>query len=290
MATTTTKPRLVAVVGPTASGKSELAMRIAKEFNGEIVAADSRTIYIGMDIGTAKPTEAERQEVRYWGLDLVQPGQNYSAHQFKKCAKEAIAEIQNRGKLPILVGGTGLYVDAVLFDFGFGSKPDIHHRKELEALSSDELQEIIAEKGYEVPQNYQNRRHLIRTIERQGEEGTKKPIRPDVLAVGLQPKDEELKERISVRAEKIFSYGVIEETEELLRDYGEDAIQKTGGIIYKICLRLLKGEISRETARDLFKTADWQYARRQRMWFKRNKNIKWFDTRQKAYIFLTKYL
>src|SRR5476651_2207339 len=119
MVSTAQRPELIAIVGPTASGKSGLAMRLAKEFNGEIVCADSRTVYKGMDIGTAKPTKADQAAVPHWGLDLVKPGRVYNAGKFKKYAQATIADIQDRAKLPILVGGTGLYIDGVLYDYGF---------------------------------------------------------------------------------------------------------------------------------------------------------------------------
>jgi tRNA dimethylallyltransferase len=107
MATTAQKPELIVIVGPTASGKSELALKIAKKFNGEIIAADSRTIYIDMDIGTAKPTKSERKQVPHWGIDLIEPGETFSAYQFKQYAEEKIKEIQGHGNLPILVGARG---------------------------------------------------------------------------------------------------------------------------------------------------------------------------------------
>src|ERR1700681_366809 len=119
MAPTSKKPELLVIVGPTASGKSDLALRIAKKFNGEIIAADSRTIYKRMDIGTAKPSHKDQKLVVHWGLDLIEPGESFSAAQFKDYAEAKIAEIRSRGKLPILVGGTGLYIDSILFNFSF---------------------------------------------------------------------------------------------------------------------------------------------------------------------------
>lgn len=109
------KPKLLVIVGPTASGKSELALKIAKRFNGEIIAADSRTVYKGLDIGTAKPSKEDQQAVPHWGLDLVEPGENFTAADFKRYAKDKIAEIKDRNHLPIAVGGTGLYTDSLVF-------------------------------------------------------------------------------------------------------------------------------------------------------------------------------
>src|SRR5581483_4024824 len=112
---------------------SDLALKIAQKFNGEIIAADSRTIYKGMDIGTAKPSKEEQKIAPHWGLDLIEPGQAFSAYQFKAYAESKIKEIQKRGKLPILVGGTGLYIDSVLFDFGFTNSTDARQRTYLES-------------------------------------------------------------------------------------------------------------------------------------------------------------
>jgi tRNA dimethylallyltransferase len=277
------KTKLVAIVGPTASGKSGLALKIAQEFNGEIIAADSRTIYKGMDIGTAKPTKKERQLVPHWGLDLVEPGQTYSAYQFKNYANKKIVDIQKRGKLPILVGGTGLYIDAVLFDFDFVDASSAGDRERLEELNTGQLQKIISQKGYQMPENHQNKRHLIRTIERQGLSGSKKDIKKGTFVAGLLPSEEVLRERINNRAEAIFKSGVIEETDGLVKKYGKGALVNTGGIVYKICLDLLDNNIGQQVAIDTFQKNDWQYARRQRTWFRRNKFIHWYSSAEQAY-------
>jgi len=253
MVSTTQRPKLLAIVGPTASGKSGLAMRLAKEFNGEIICANSRTDYKGMDIGTAKPSGAEQAEIPHWGLDLVDPGQAFSAAKFKKYAQAAVADIQNRGKFPILVGGTGLYVDSVLYDYQF-------------SLTAGERDPI-------------NPRHLKKSDEAPRRGGLLK----NVLLIGLMPLDEVLKERIANRAEDIFEQGIIGETKDLLDKYGAKAVAGTAGIVYKIVMRVLGGEINNEEAKELFKTADWQYARRQKTWFKRNPHIKWFTSPEEAY-------
>jgi tRNA dimethylallyltransferase len=289
MATPAQRPSLVVIVGPTASGKSDLALKIAKNYSGEIIAADSRTIYKGMDIGTAKASAAEQAAVPHHGLDLVEPGQFYSAARFKKYAAAAVEDIKNRGRLPILVGGTGLYIDSFLFDFEFRPPPLLKERESLEKLSTGALQALIAQKGYRVPENRSNRRHLIRIVERKGQPGARSPApRPDTLITGLMPDDKELKSRINSRAEAMFESGVISETEELLDRYGEEALMATGGIIYKVCLRFLKGEINHQEAVKLFQTADWQYARRQKTWFKRNPHIVWYRNNALAYEALCK--
>jgi len=290
MATAAQRPKLLAIVGPTASGKSGLAMKIALQYGGEVICADSRTVYKGMDIGTAKPSASDQKAVRHWGLDLVEPGRRFTAADFKRYADAAIADIQNRGKLPILVGGTGLYIDGVLFDFSFIPRPGLGIRSRLESLSTEELQAEIRDRGYRMPVNSQNRRHLVRTIEREGETGSRKPNIPEsVLLVGLIPPDEILRARILERAEEIFKSGVVKETKKLVKRYGRDNFQSTAGIVYKISLKLIEGEINQKAAIELFKTADWQYARRQKTWFKRNPYIKWFESAEKANNFIEKF-
>lgn len=281
---------LVAIVGPTASGKSALAVRAAKEFGGEIITADSRTIYKGMDIGTAKPSKEEREEIRHWGLDLIKPGQSYSAAYFKDYAGAKITDINSRGKLALLIGGTGLYVDSVLYGFNFGPAADINQRAKLEKLGIQELQAIIRQEKLPMPENLKNKRHLIRTIERRGRAGKRHDLRRGALIIGLDPPDEDLKNNIKKRAEAIFKAGIIDETRTLTDNYGEAAILETGGIVYKICVRLLAGEIDEQTATTTFAKLDWQYARRQRTWFRRNRDIQWFNDPQKAFLHLKKVL
>ena len=293
MAAAASQPKLLVIVGPTASGKSDLAIRVAKEFNGEIICADSRTVYKGMDIGTAKPSNANQRAIRHWGLDLVEPGQLYSAAQFKAYAQEKILDIQSRNKLPVLVGGTGLYIDSVLFDFSFVISKKLAFRQRFIYTwwSIEKLQKVIQQRDWPMPENRQNRRHLINTFQRQGRVGGKadKP-RADALIIGLLPSDEELRKRIDERAEEIFKREVVNETLALKKKFGKRALTKNGGIVYGICLRLLDIQINEAEAIELFKIADWQYARRQRTWFRRNRYIKWFSSSEQAYKAVRKQL
>ena len=132
------QPKLLIVLGPTASGKSDLGMELARRYNGEIIAADSRTVYRGMDIGTAKPNAEDQAEIQHWGLDLVEPNEPYSAAQFKAYANAAIRDIAGRGKLPVMVGGTGLYINAVLYDYQFPTGDDTAKRAEYSAMEVGE--------------------------------------------------------------------------------------------------------------------------------------------------------
>lgn len=291
MATTPSKPKLIIIVGPTASGKSDLAIKIAQRFSGEIIAADSRTIYKDMDIGTAKPSPVQLKKATHWGLDLVEPGDKFSAYDFKNYAKAKIQEISQRGNMPIIVGGTGLYIDSLVFDFEFQPPAQISQRAKLEKMSTPELQTLIGHRSLKQPTNFQNRRHLIRTIETGGKTSKKgSDGLQDALIVGLLPDDQTLRQAINRRSEQMFSLGVLKETKELKRRYGEAALNVSGGIVYKFCLKLLGGEIELETAKVLSQTAEWQYARRQRTWFKRNPNIHWFKSSDKALAFISEAL
>ncbi len=276
MAARRSPAELLVIVGPTASGKSDLAMKIAKEFDGEIITADSRTVYKGLDIGTAKPTKRDQTAITHWGIDLVEPGRLFTAADFKSYADSKIEDINARGKLPILVGGTGLYIDSVLFDFKFGPPADPERRLALEKLSVADLQKLIEQKGYAMPLNSRNKRHLIRAIEMGGGRPSKlKRLRYNAIIIGLWPPDEVLAERISKRAKAIFNKGVVEEYRHFIT-HNPGVPPEDVGIVYKICSELVSGALTEDEALEKFKTSDWQYARRQRTWFKRNPNIKWF--------------
>ncbi len=269
------KPRLIAIVGPTASGKTSLAIDIAKEWNGEIICADSRTIYKEMDIGTAKPTAEEQAIVPHWGIDLVEPGEAFSAADFQAYAKHAIADIQSRGKLPIIAGGTGLYVDAVLYDFTFGPPADSNGRAELEAMSIEALIEYCKQNNIQLPENHKNKRHLVRAVERKSISGiSKSPLPNGYIVVGLATKMLTLRTRIINRTEQLFELGVEKEATLLGKKYGWDSEAMTGNI-YPLMHRYLLGELSLEEIRDLFTTADYQLAKRQMTWFRRNPDIMW---------------
>jgi tRNA dimethylallyltransferase len=282
--------KLLAIVGPTASGKSQLAMQVALSLEAEIVCADSRTIYKGMDIGTAKPSKQDRAIVKHWGLDLIDPGELYSAARYQQYAAKVIENVKSQNKLSILVGGTGLYIDSVIYDFSFIPPDNGSSKLMLEELDIDELHKIISQNGYPLPYNSSNKRHLIRTIERKGKVGSSKIIAKNTLVIGILPSDEVLRQNIKKRADSMFENGVINETSRLIDEFGRQAILASGGYIYKICIQVLDGEINEAQAIELVSTADWQYARRQRTWFKRNKDIRWFIDVKSAYLHLESLL
>lgn len=276
---------LIAIVGPTASGKTALALDIAERHNGEVICADSRTIYAGMDIGTAKPTAEEQARVRHWGLDLVQPGERFTAADFQKYANVAIADIRSRGKLPLLVGGTGLYVDSVLYSFTFGGKPDETRRTELDAMTAEELKEYCIEHNIQLPTNVENKRHLVRAVEiaDSGMIG-KRSLEPDSHIVGIATDMDELRTRIVLRTEHLFAQDVEREATFLGKKYGWESEAMTGNI-YPLIKSHLDGLMTIGEVKDKFTTADYRLAKRQMTWFRRNPDIMWTDlTGAKAYI------
>lgn len=283
MAPRSSRPKLVVIIGPTASGKTELAIMIAQEFDGEIIAADSRTIYKDMDVGTAKPSQIEQKLVKHWGLDLIEPGQSYSAAKFQRYAKAKIEEIIKRGKLPILVGGTGLYVDSVVFDFAFRQAANPSLRAKLEQMSVEELHYIISEAGYKLPENRSNKRYLIRTIEAAGQVARRsdEPLAGSLI-IGLNPTNWRLKRRINSRAAAKLEL-IIKETRKLRKTYGEEKLRRSAGIPYLATLEFLDGRINQGELLDQIQSAEWQYARRQRTWFKRNPYIQWFISAKAAF-------
>lgn len=279
---------LIVIVGPTASGKSATAMRIAEEFHGEIICADSRTIYKGMDVGTAKPSEADRALIPHWGLDLVEPGETFTAADFKYFAQQKIAEIRARGHVPMLVGGTGLYIDGVIFDYEFvDSDPEL--RQKLEALSLEELKEYCVINNITLPENHQNRRYVIREIERKNVSG-KRLVEPiaNTIIVGIATERDELRSRIAARSEQLFESGMVEEATLLGEKYGWDSEAMTGNI-YRLVRQYLDGEFDKNELKARSIISDWQLAKRQITWLKRNPFIMWKPL-DEAYSYIKKQL
>lgn len=270
------KLKLLAIVGPTASGKTDLAIKLAERLNGEIISADSRAVYKGLDIGTAKPIASEQELVKHYGLDLVEPNQRYSASAFVEYAKKIVNSLQAENKLPIVVGGTGLYVDAFLYDFKM-PKPNPELRKKYSNFTNKQLVETIKEKGLELPVNYKNRLHLVNSLERDGQRPTKRPgLRASYRIIGLNPGKTALDKRISQRAKQMLVSGVIEETNALINRYGSNAHALQTGIYKQLILHVQHNKPIEECLADFIKS-DKQLAKRQMTWFKRNKDIKWFE-------------
>lgn len=277
--------KVIAIVGATASGKTAYAVELAQKIDGEIISADSRYVYKGLDIGTAKPGIDERKGIPHYMIDIVEPNFNYSAGLYAKQAKECIKEILSRGKTPIVAGGTGLYLRVLLENYDLPNiEPDYKLRDELAKLSFDELYDILYKLDKESAESVErnDKKKLIRYIEvvkltglpLSKARGKKDEDEFDIEWIGLNFPREELYERINKRVDLMIEEGLIEETKNLLNKYGRiPNIVDTIG--YREIIAYLDGDISLERAKELLKQNTRNYAKRQLTWFRKNENIKW---------------
>lgn len=271
-------PPLLVLVGETASGKSALALDLAKRFNGEIISADSWTVYKGFDIGTAKPSNPERAQVPHHLLDVADARDGFSAVIFQQLAQATIDAIHGRGKLPILVGGTGLYIDSVIYRYSFLAPPSPGLREELNAMSLEEVLKLAHERGLDTSVvDVRNKRRVIRLIENEGQLPSKKPLRPNTLLLGIQTPRETLAARIAERVEAMLAGGLELEVQKLAEEYGWEA-EPMKGVGYKEWREYFEGSASLDNVRQRIIKNTLDLAKRQRTWFKRNKSIHWFPT------------
>jgi tRNA dimethylallyltransferase len=280
---------LIAIVGETASGKSALALELAQQFDGEIIAADSRTIYKGLDIGSAKPSKEELARVPHYGIDVVSPGQSFTVHDFQQLAYAAIEDIRTRGKVPIMVGGTGLYIDSVLYDYDFSPRANEANRQELQSLDVKELQARLGAEDIPLPENYQNPRHLIRQLETKGARVTPKDLRADTLVLGLQIEREVLRERVRKRVDVMIEHGLVNEVHQVADQYGWEC-EPMKGIGYREFSAYFAELESLEETKARIVADTMQLAKRQRTWFKRNKSIHWVREQTEAVAYTTTFL
>lgn len=271
------KPKIYVVCGPTATGKSDRAVELALKVNGEIISADSRQVYRGMDIGSGKITEEEMKSVPHHMLDIKNPDEDFSVEEFQRLSFEKIEDIVSRGKTPILCGGTGFYIQSITENIIFENIPKNQNlRDELEEKSVEELKEILAkfpiEKGAKV--DTENKRRLIRAIEIGTHMGKiacikKGPEKYDFEFIYLDFPDEVLKERINIRLQKRFEAGMIDEVKNLHEQGLSWKKLEDFGLEYKYIAEFLQNKISEKEMVETLKTKIWQYAKRQRTWFKR---------------------
>ena len=279
------KNKVVAVVGATASGKTAYAVELAKQINGEIISADSRLVYKGMNIGTAKPALDEMQGIPHYMIDIVEPDINYSAGLYAKEAKKHVNDILSRGKIPIVAGGTGLYFRILLENYDLPDvEPDYKLREELAKLSFAELYGMLAklDKNAVTKIERNDKKKIIRYIEIVKLTGL--PISKacgkndnnefDIEWIGLNFPREELYERINKRVDLMIEQGLVEETKYLLKKYGRiPNIVDTIG--YKEIISYLDGELTLDEAKNKLKQNTRNYAKRQLTWFRKNENINW---------------
>jgi len=294
------KPRVIVIVGPTASGKTSLSIELAKELNGEIISADSMQIYKKMTIGTAKPTEEEKQGIPHHMIDIIEPNEEFNVAMYRKMAEEKIEEILSKNKTPIIVGGTGLYIDTLVNGIEFQEiDNDFKYRKQLEEQVQingadwlfEELQKIDPEAAKVIEKN--NIRRVIRALEIFKVTGkTKTEIdiesikgsKYDYIIFGLLWDREELYNRINLRVDIMVKDGLIEEVKSLIEKEGfsKTALQ---GLGYKEVVDYLEEKMSYEEMVEKIKMETRRYAKRQMTWFKRNKDILWLNAKDKKEMF-----
>ena len=277
-------PKLVAVLGPTACGKSGLGVALARRFDGEVVSADSRQVYRGLDLGTGKITPEEMEGVPHHMLDVVDPGEMYSVADFQAGAYAAIDDILSRGKVPFLVGGTGLYLRSVTEGFVFSdAPPDPALREKLEALSTPELRALVEEKtGAALSGGEENnRQRLIRAAEKVLSGGWETPPakpRYHCLLLGVAYPRQTICDRIDQRLQARIDAGMIDEVANLRAAGVSDEFLDRLGLEYRFILHFLQGDVSDLTALNIpLGTAIKQFAKRQMSWFRKDKNVLWLD-------------
>ncbi|KEY48354.1 tRNA delta(2)-isopentenylpyrophosphate transferase [Streptococcus equinus] len=273
------KIKLLAVVGPTAVGKTALGIELAKQFNGEIISGDSQQVYRQLDIGTAKATPEEQAEAVHHLIDVRNVDETYSVYDFVQEASAAISEIVSRGKLPIIVGGTGLYLQSLLEGYHLGGQVDqekvLTYRKELELLSDDELFEKIAEQKIEIPQI--NRRRAIRALElaKFGKDLENKETDYDAYLIGLNDDRQVLYDRINRRVDLMVENGVLDEAKWLYDNYRE--VQAARAIGYKELFPYFSGEDSLENCVEKLKQNTRRFAKRQLTWFRNRMAVQFYN-------------
>ena len=290
------KPPLVVLTGPTAVGKTALSISLAKEINGEIISADSMQVYRQMDIGTAKIMPEEMQDVPHHLIDILDPDEDFNVVKFKELANACIEQIYSRGKIPILVGGTGFYIQAVLKDVSFQQEEETEIRMELEKLAQDkgahylyeQLQKVDPESAKVIHEN--NVRRVIRALEYFEQTGCKisdhnqqekEKESPYNFAYFVLEQDRKiLYERIEKRIYLIMEQGLLDEVKSLYKKgYGRDLVSMQG-IGYKEIYAYLDGEYSLEDAEYILKRDTRHFAKRQLTWFKREKDVVWVNKDQ----------
>ncbi len=282
------KPKVVAVVGTNASGKSALGVRLARQFGGEIISADSRQVFRGLDLGSGKITPEEMQGVPHYLIDVREPGEFFSMADFQKMSYEKIDEIRARGHLPMIVGGTGLYVDSVLDGYVLSDKePDLAYRAELEKLTTPTLYAKLVTLVPDVEVEKNNRNRVMRMLERIHDGDNVVPTkqaRYDSLRLGVSWDRDVLAKRIDERIDMRLEQGMIEEVQGLL-DAGVSRDFLLGlGLEYRYITQYLIGEIpDKNDMLAQLAHAIKKFAKRQMTWFRRNPDIVWLDMQGDAY-------
>jgi tRNA dimethylallyltransferase len=286
------KKKLLVLIGPTAVGKTNLSIELAKKYNGEIISGDSMQIYKGMDIGTAKIKPEEMDGIPHHLLDIKDPNESFSVAEFQQLVREKIDEVHNRGKLPMLVGGTGLYIQSVIYDYQFSEAvSDDEFRKNLEKLAEEQGNDVIhnmlksvdPESAERIHAN--NLRRVIRALEifhltgkkmSEGQIEQERELLYEVALIGLTMDREKLYDRINLRVDLMMKEGLLEEVKSL-HDKGLREAQSIQAIGYKEIYEYLDGKVTYEQAIENLKQNSRRYAKRQLTWFRNKMQVEWFD-------------
>jgi tRNA dimethylallyltransferase len=284
--------KLVVIIGPTAVGKTKLSIALAKRLNGEIISGDSMQIYKGMDIGTAKIKPEEMEGIPHHLLDIKEPWESFSVVEFQQIARSLIHEISGRGRLPMIVGGTGLYIQSVIYDYRFSDAPsDEAYRRHLRQIAEDKGEMVLYEMLSAIdPESAarihpRNIRRVIRALEiyhctgktmTEWQRGQTKKLLYDVAVIGLTMKREQLYRRINERVDQMIAEGLLEEAKALY-DRGIRDCQSVQAIGYKELYDYFDGRVSLEEAIERLKQNSRRYAKRQLTWFRNQMPVQWFD-------------
>ena len=286
------KPKVIVIGGPTASGKTLLSIELAKKIDAEIISADSMQIYKEMDIGTAKPEKHEKQNIKHYMLDIINPNERYSVADYKIDAKKAIREIIKKGKIPIVVGGTGLYIDSLIYEIEYPKiEIDLSYRKYLEDIVEKEGLISLYEKAKKIDEasmkkiSKNDKKRILRVLEIYHQTGktkteldkeSRKEPEFDYKMFAINMNREVLYDRINRRVDIMIDKGLIEEVKEIYNKYKEfpTSMQALG---YKEVVEYLRGKITKEEMIEKIKMESRRYAKRQLTWFRKNKETKWIN-------------
>lgn len=286
------RKKVIVIGGPTASGKTALSIELAKKINGEIVSADSMQIYKDMNIGTAKPTIQEMQGIKHYMLDFVSPEQRYSVADYKKESKKAIKEILEKGKVPIVIGGTGLYIESLIYEIDFPEiETDLEYRKELETIVEEKGLEYLYNKALKIDKramekiSHNDKKRILRVLEiyhqtgktkSELDEESRKDPEYDYKVFAIDMQRNILYDRINKRVDIMLQNGLVDEVKEICDNYKEfpTAMQ---GLGYKEVVEYLKNKTSYEEMTEKIKTESRRYAKRQLTWFRKYQDIVWID-------------
>ena len=287
------KPKVIVICGPTASGKTALSIELAKRIDGEVVSADSMQIYKDMNIGSAKVTPEEMDGIKHYLIDFVSPDERYSVANYKQDAKKAIEEIIAKGKTPIVVGGTGLYVDSLIYEIEYNDiEIDEEYRRKLETIKEKEGLDILYKKALEIDPKAMEKissndsKRIMRVLEiyhstgktktQQEFESRTKEIPYDYRVFAINMDREKLYDRINKRVDIMLEKGLVNEVKNLLKKYNDfpTAMQ---GLGYKEVKDYLEGNLSYEEMINKIKQESRHYAKRQLTWFRKNENTIWID-------------